>query len=144
MSRYSDTQLQVTKNLCDLQNLNPNKYDSVSRLKAYFTVNSSLLGGYTGAKKTKKVYCSRHQCSKVLWAAVYDRPISNHHWLNQTLVKRFVFSVVYLVCVMIIIIIIIILIICFIIIIIICYYYLFLLLLLILLLLFVIIIIIIY
>ena len=38
VSRYRDPQLQVTENLCDLQNLGPT-YISVSRLKVYFTLN---------------------------------------------------------------------------------------------------------
>ena len=39
VSRYRDPQLQVIENLCDLRNSSPNNL-SVSRLNAYFTVNS--------------------------------------------------------------------------------------------------------
>ena len=41
VSRYRDTQLQVTENVCDLWNSSPNIF-SVSRLKAYFSFNTWL------------------------------------------------------------------------------------------------------
>ena len=61
VSRYRDPQIQEIENLCDLWNLSPITYISVSRLQVYFTMNSSLSGVmHKGANKKH----SRHQCSK--------------------------------------------------------------------------------
>ena len=64
MSRYRDTQLQVTENLSDLQNLSPNIYQFFkSGIIVYFKklVIQVLIEG-------QDVYCIRHQWVNVLSA----------------------------------------------------------------------------
>ena len=47
MARYRDTQLQVTENLSDLQNLGPNIYQCLKDWKHILLLKT----GYTGASK---------------------------------------------------------------------------------------------
>ena len=60
MSRYRDTQLQVTEKLSDLNTLNPNIYERLKIVSIFYfktLVIQVVIGG-------QKVYCTRHQCDK--------------------------------------------------------------------------------
>ena len=63
LSRYRDTQLQVTENLCDLRNLSPNIYQRFT-IEGIFYCEQLALRGYTGANKNTGYLLHRHQCSK--------------------------------------------------------------------------------
>ena len=67
MSRYRDTQLQVTENVCYVLNLSPNIYISVSRLKAYFIVDSLLSGVIRVQIKTQNIYFSALRLKGLKW-----------------------------------------------------------------------------
>ena len=59
VSRYYDTQLQVTENLCDLWNSSLNIYQFQDWKHILWWTASYQ--GYTGANKKQNVYCSGHQ-----------------------------------------------------------------------------------
>ena len=54
VSRYCDTQLQVTENLCYLWNLTPNIYQCF-RIEGIFSCKQLVIRGYTGANKNNRM-----------------------------------------------------------------------------------------
>ena len=60
VSRYRDTQLRVTENLCDFGKLSPNIY-SCLKIEGIFYFEKRFIQVLI---KTQNVNCSRHQCSK--------------------------------------------------------------------------------
>ena len=60
VSRYRDTQLQVTENVPDLQNLRPNIYQ-FSKIGSTFYFKKLVIQVLI---EGQDVYCIRHQCAK--------------------------------------------------------------------------------
>ena len=63
MSRYRDTQLQVTENLSDLQNLSPNIYQCF-KIGSIFYFKKLVIQVLIDMIEGQNDYCSRHQCAE--------------------------------------------------------------------------------